>query len=167
MGKIPPNQPIVRGWSARNIPEKRVRRWRFAHDIPAPSNRGRPVRLPVVPDLVVRRGLPGALRFLLLPFPLKKKNSLGEKILFCLLDSEKERGDQIGATMGDDNAWVFDSLVGFLRGPVWNVPILTFIEHKSLSKSVNKSFFLCVLSSKIILWWLVSLSRNSYSIKLN
>ncbi|XP_069995163.1 cilia- and flagella-associated protein 36-like [Penaeus vannamei] len=34
--------------------------------------------------------------------------------------------------MGDDNAWVFDSLVGFLRGPVWNVPILTFIEHKSL-----------------------------------
>ena len=24
-------------------------------------------------------------------------------------------------------------LVGFLRGPVWNVPILTFIEHKSLS----------------------------------
>lgn len=32
---------------------------------------------------------------------------------------------------GQDN-WVFDSLVGFLRGPVWNVPILTFIEHKSL-----------------------------------
>lgn len=31
-----------------------------------------------------------------------------------------------------ENAWVFDSLVGFLRGPVWNVPILTFIEHKSL-----------------------------------
>lgn len=33
--------------------------------------------------------------------------------------------------MGEDG-WVFDSLVGFLRGPVWNVPILTFIEHKSL-----------------------------------
>jgi len=33
--------------------------------------------------------------------------------------------------MAEDN-WVFDSLVGFLRGPVWNVPILTFIEHKSL-----------------------------------
>merc|ERR1712209_334470 len=33
--------------------------------------------------------------------------------------------------MADDN-WVFDSLVGFLRGPVWNVPILTFIEQKSL-----------------------------------
>ena len=30
--------------------------------------------------------------------------------------------------------WVFDSLVGLLRGPVWNVPILTFIEHKSLSE---------------------------------
>jgi hypothetical protein len=35
--------------------------------------------------------------------------------------------------MGDDS-WVFDSLVGFLKGPVWNVPILTFIEHKSLSE---------------------------------
>jgi len=32
--------------------------------------------------------------------------------------------------MGDD--WIFDSLIGFLRGPVWNVPILTFVEHKSL-----------------------------------
>eukprot|EP00095_Tigriopus_kingsejongensis_P011265 maker-scaffold526_size146413-snap-gene-0.21 protein:Tk11265 transcript:maker-scaffold526_size146413-snap-gene-0.21-mRNA-1 annotation:"coiled-coil domain-containing protein 104" len=32
----------------------------------------------------------------------------------------------------EEDAWVFDSLVGFLRGPVWNVPILTFIEHKSL-----------------------------------
>merc|ERR1712012_538078 len=38
---------------------------------------------------------------------------------------------QASERMADDN-WVFDSLVGFLRGPVWNVPILTFIEHKSL-----------------------------------
>ncbi|XP_068249619.1 cilia- and flagella-associated protein 36 [Palaemon carinicauda] len=34
--------------------------------------------------------------------------------------------------MSGEDGWVFDSLVGFLRGPVWNVPILTFIEHKSL-----------------------------------
>ncbi|XP_071549166.1 cilia- and flagella-associated protein 36 isoform X2 [Panulirus ornatus] len=36
--------------------------------------------------------------------------------------------------MGDDDekGWILDSLVNFLRGPVWNVPILTFIEHKSL-----------------------------------
>merc|ERR1711892_737569 len=34
--------------------------------------------------------------------------------------------------MAESDNWVFDSLVGFLRGPVWNVPILTFIEHKSL-----------------------------------
>jgi len=36
--------------------------------------------------------------------------------------------------MGEKSSdnWVFDSLVGFLRGPVWNVPILTFIENKSL-----------------------------------
>ncbi|KAK3869768.1 hypothetical protein Pcinc_024948 [Petrolisthes cinctipes] len=33
----------------------------------------------------------------------------------------------------DDNAWVLDSLVNFLRGPVWHVPIMTFIEHKSLT----------------------------------
>ncbi|XP_013183465.1 cilia- and flagella-associated protein 36 [Amyelois transitella] len=32
----------------------------------------------------------------------------------------------------DGNAWVFDSLVGFLHGPVWNVPLQTFIEEKSL-----------------------------------
>ena len=36
--------------------------------------------------------------------------------------------------MAEGDNWVFDSLVGFLRGPVWNVPILTFIEHKSLRK---------------------------------
>lgn len=34
----------------------------------------------------------------------------------------------------DGNAWVFDSLVGFLHGPVWNVPLQTFIEEKSLRK---------------------------------
>ncbi|CAG4953521.1 unnamed protein product [Parnassius apollo] len=32
----------------------------------------------------------------------------------------------------DNNAWVFDSLVGFLHGPVWNVPLQTFMEEKSL-----------------------------------
>ena len=59
--------------------------------------------------------------------------------------------------MAEDN-WVFDSLgmscniltlplvninvsVGFLRGPVWNVPILTFVEHKSLSKLRIKGYF--------------------------
>ncbi|XP_042905794.1 cilia- and flagella-associated protein 36 [Parasteatoda tepidariorum] len=28
--------------------------------------------------------------------------------------------------------WVFDSLVEFLRGPIWNIPVLTFIEQKSV-----------------------------------
>lgn len=32
----------------------------------------------------------------------------------------------------DGNAWVFDSLVGFLHGPIWNVPLQTFTEEKSL-----------------------------------
>ncbi|KAL7632530.1 UNVERIFIED_CONTAM: hypothetical protein RMT77_017147 [Armadillidium vulgare] len=34
--------------------------------------------------------------------------------------------------MSGNDTWVFDSLVAFLRGPVWNVPILTFIENKSI-----------------------------------
>lgn len=37
----------------------------------------------------------------------------------------------------ESNAWVFDSLIGFLHGPVWNAPLQTFIEEKSLSKLIN------------------------------
>ena len=32
----------------------------------------------------------------------------------------------------DDMAWVFDSLVDFLRGPIWNIPMINFIEQKSM-----------------------------------
>ena len=42
----------------------------------------------------------------------------------------------------EEDSWVLDSLVGFLRGPVWNVPVLTFIEHKSLSKQSLLSTFI-------------------------
>ncbi|XP_057656938.1 cilia- and flagella-associated protein 36 [Diorhabda carinulata] len=34
--------------------------------------------------------------------------------------------------MEEDNAWVFDSLVTFLNGPIWNAPLQSFIEEKSL-----------------------------------
>ncbi|CAH1111327.1 unnamed protein product [Psylliodes chrysocephalus] len=34
--------------------------------------------------------------------------------------------------MEEDNSWVFDSLVTFLNGPIWNAPLQTFIEEKSL-----------------------------------
>ncbi|XP_075148244.1 uncharacterized protein LOC142222150 [Haematobia irritans] len=34
--------------------------------------------------------------------------------------------------MAADDSWVFDSLVCFLHGPVWNAPLQTFIEEKSL-----------------------------------
>ncbi|KAF5273138.1 hypothetical protein FQA39_LY07628 [Lamprigera yunnana] len=35
--------------------------------------------------------------------------------------------------MGDtDSSWIFDSLVCFLNGPVWNAPVQSFIEEKSL-----------------------------------
>ncbi|XP_051153985.1 cilia- and flagella-associated protein 36 isoform X2 [Leptopilina boulardi] len=32
----------------------------------------------------------------------------------------------------DDSAWVFDSLIGFLQGPIWSSPLMTFIEENSL-----------------------------------
>lgn len=32
----------------------------------------------------------------------------------------------------DDMSWVFDSLVDFLSGPLWNSPIMSFIETKSM-----------------------------------
>lgn len=44
----------------------------------------------------------------------------------------------------DSNAWVFDSLVGFLHGPVWNVPLQTFIEEKSLRKFQLHSPIICI-----------------------
>ncbi|KAJ8960316.1 hypothetical protein NQ318_004048 [Aromia moschata] len=34
--------------------------------------------------------------------------------------------------MEDENSWVFDSLVCFLNGPIWNAPLQNFIEEKSL-----------------------------------
>lgn len=33
----------------------------------------------------------------------------------------------------EENSWVFDSLVCFLNGPIWNAPIESFIEENSLS----------------------------------
>lgn len=39
----------------------------------------------------------------------------------------------IGMSSDDDeSSWVFESLVGYLRGPAWNIPIITFIEQKSI-----------------------------------
>ncbi|XP_054725377.1 cilia- and flagella-associated protein 36 [Anastrepha obliqua] len=34
--------------------------------------------------------------------------------------------------MASEDSWVLDSLVCFLHGPVWNAPLQTFIEEKSL-----------------------------------
>ena len=39
-----------------------------------------------------------------------------------------------------EDAWIFDSLVGFLRGPVWHVPVMSFLEQKSLSKYISCNF---------------------------
>lgn len=39
--------------------------------------------------------------------------------------------------MTEDTSWVFDSLVCFLHGPIWNAPLQTFVEEKSLSERVH------------------------------
>ena len=31
-------------------------------------------------------------------------------------------------------SWVFESLVGFLKGPVWEAAVLTYIEKKSVGE---------------------------------
>ncbi len=54
--------------------------------------------------------------------------------------SGKGQQPEVDEAENNEDAWVFDSLVGFLRGPVWNVPVLTFIEHKSLSESISRFF---------------------------
>lgn len=37
--------------------------------------------------------------------------------------------------MGEkDDPWVFDCLISFLNGPIWNAPLQTFIEENSLSE---------------------------------
>lgn len=36
--------------------------------------------------------------------------------------------------MAADSEFVFDAVVGFLTSPIWNSPVLTFIEQKCLGK---------------------------------
>lgn len=43
--------------------------------------------------------------------------------------------------MAEDTTWVFDSLVCFLHGPIWNAPLQTFVEEKSLSMKRKKMFY--------------------------
>lgn len=33
---------------------------------------------------------------------------------------------------GDDQSWVLDSLVGFLKGPLWSSSLNNFIDQKSI-----------------------------------
>uniref|UniRef100_A0A1A9V8U2 Cilia- and flagella-associated protein 36 n=1 Tax=Glossina austeni TaxID=7395 RepID=A0A1A9V8U2_GLOAU len=39
--------------------------------------------------------------------------------------------------MASDDSWVFDSLVCFLHGPIWNAPLQTFVEERSLPFDPN------------------------------
>jgi hypothetical protein len=45
--------------------------------------------------------------------------------------------EQQDAADAEDHAWVIDSLVQFLSGPVWNKPIAAFIEKKSTSNCLK------------------------------
>ncbi|RWS28492.1 cilia- and flagella-associated protein 36-like protein [Leptotrombidium deliense] len=35
-------------------------------------------------------------------------------------------------SIDSDVSWILDSLIGFLKGPVWNLPIINFVEQKSV-----------------------------------
>ncbi|ENN79466.1 hypothetical protein YQE_04110, partial [Dendroctonus ponderosae] len=39
----------------------------------------------------------------------------------------------------EDTSWVFDSLVAFLNGPIWNAPLQSFVEEKSLMTFVDET----------------------------
>ena len=54
-------------------------------------------------------------------------------------DSGRRKSKSKEQSKNDDteDSWVFDSLVGFLRGPVWCVPVMTFIEQKSLGNDFS------------------------------
>lgn len=51
---------------------------------------------------------------------------------------DRDYQEEAEEDMADDN-WVFDSLVCFLHGPVWNAPLQTFIEEKSISELIPDS----------------------------
>lgn len=64
----------------------------------------------------------------------------------------------------DSNAWVFDSLVGFLHGPVWNVPLQTFIEEKSLRKfQLHSPIVSSVLTYSLYTYFRIRKLLTSYS----
>jgi hypothetical protein len=44
---------------------------------------------------------------------------------------EEVSGDQCGSS---ENEWVLDSLVGFLKGPLWTQPLFSFLDEKSVGE---------------------------------
>lgn len=36
-----------------------------------------------------------------------------------------------------DKDFLFDAVVGFLTSPIWNTPVMTFVEQNSLGKVLN------------------------------
>lgn len=60
--------------------------------------------------------------------------------------------------MSTEDSWVLDSLVCFLHGPVWNAPLQTFIEEKSLGKLIESQFKFFVWNQFLLtnLLWLQS-----------
>lgn len=78
-----------------------------------------------------------------------------DDILHSCWLSFRQRFQVVSRKMSAEDSWVFDSLVCFLHGPVWNAPLQTFIEQKSLGKrhsrwvSVNSvTAFCCSIRSE-------------------
>ena len=59
-----------------------------------------------------------------------------------LSDTSKRMDERKRSANGEDEneQWILDSLVMYLRGPIWNMPILNFIEEKSVSKLWSVTF---------------------------
>ena len=59
-----------------------------------------------------------------------------------LSDTSKRMDERKRSANGEDEneQWILDSLVMYLRGPIWNMPILNFIEEKSVSKLWSDTF---------------------------
>ena len=92
-----------------------------------------------------------------------------------LCSSQKNDQIQSITIMAEDNSWVFDSLVCFLHGPIWNASLQTFIEEKSLSKYIFFSLFskhililifLCFTSDLCIIYYNFNLGTYMYVIFL-
>ncbi|XP_074604013.1 uncharacterized protein LOC141857420 [Brevipalpus obovatus] len=82
---------------------------------------------------------------------LYKRYSFTRSILFSILKFSHQASLTSRVKIGNkqdkspkpdvesESSWVLDSLIGFLQGPIWNIPIISFIEQKSIIFEPDKT----------------------------